>query len=292
MLRSYSGDRGREHVSGAGAPRATAVYGRDQTRTKVYGFSSLGFRSEEYDPDASVTIFVCGCSNAFGTGLNVEETWAHRFKLAYAAKHGYAPQDVNVLNFSQGGASNDYISRTLLSQCAEVTPHLILAQFTTRIRTEGFANAQPFSIGAGMWPSWSLCRRFLGVAQEHKRAVFSRLRCAAGYSQYYSAELGFLNALRNILLVQCYCQANGIACVMSWRDHRHLADPEFADNPALAPFVKLIDRTMLADFAIGDPDICVDRAADHRHPGPLANAAFAARLLDFHERTARPLPAP
>ena len=49
---------------------------------------------------------------------------------------------------------------------------------------------------------------------------------------------------------------------------------------------------MLADFAIGDPDICVDRAADHRHPGPLANAAFAARLLDFHERTAPRLSAP
>jgi hypothetical protein len=287
---AYSGPRADEHVGAAGAPHSISVYGSDQSGTKTYRFNSLGFRGEEYDPAARATIFVCGCSITFGTGLDVEDTWSHRFKLAYAQRHGLAPSAVNVLNFAQGGASNDYIARTLLAQCARVRPTLVVAQFTVMNRAEAYESGEPFSIGMGLWPSLSLWWRFLGVPWAKKRAVFGRMRLASGYFRSYTSELGFANALRNILLVQSYCRAQGIPCVMSWSDHWRIEDERFGRNEALAPLIALLDRTRLCDFSIRDPDIRTDTAADGGHPGPRSNAEFAERLLAFLDRQG-PVPA-
>ena len=137
MLQTYCGSRVREHLGECGPPHVRPTYGRDQTGTQLYRFNSLGYRGEEFDPDARVTIFVCGCSNAFGTGLGLEETWPSRFRSAYAERHGYARGEVNVLNFSEGAASNDYIARTLITQCSEVKPDVVVAQFSPINRAEG-----------------------------------------------------------------------------------------------------------------------------------------------------------
>jgi hypothetical protein len=283
-LRAYAGPRADEHLAAAGSPHTLAVYGSDTSGTKAYRFNSLGFRGEEHDPAARATIFVCGCSITFGTGLDAEETWAHRFKLGWAERRGLAPADVNLLNFSHGGASNDYIARTLVEQCARVRPTLVVAQFTVMNRAEAYALGEPFSIGLGLWPSWSLWWRFLGVPWSKKRMVFERMRIARGYARSYTPELGFANALRNILLLQSFCRARGIDCVMSWSDHWRLADERFGRNETFAPLVALLDRTRLCDFSIRDPDLRTDAAADGGHPGPRSNAAFAERLLAFHER--------
>ena len=283
-LRAYSGPRTDEHVGADGAPHAISVYGSDQSGTKAYRFNSLGFRGEEYDPAARATIFVCGCSITFGTGLDVEETWAHRFKLGYAERRGLAPADVNLLNFSQGGASNDYIARTLLDQCSRVRPTLVLAQFTVMNRAEAYARGEPFSIGLGLWPGWSTWWRFLGVPWAKKRVVYERMRVASGYARSYSPELGFANGLRNILLLQSFCRAREIDCAMSWSDHWRIADPRFGGSATFAPLVALLDRSSLCDFSIRDPDIRTDTAADGGHPGPGSNATFAERLLAFHDR--------
>jgi hypothetical protein len=86
------------------------------------------------------------------------------------------------------------------------------------------------------------------------------------------------------LLLQYYCCANGIPCIMTWSQRRWLDEPGFGDNPALKPLIALLDPACLCDFAIRDPDIRVDAAADDKHPGPASHAIFAARLLEFHER--------
>ena len=284
MLRAYTGPRKGEHVGAAGAPHSLSAYGADRSGTKTYGFNSLGFRGEEHDPAARATIFVCGCSMTFGTGLDATETWSHRFKLGYAERHGLAPSEVNVLNFAQGGASSDYVARTLLSQCAQVRPTLVVAQFPVMSRAEGYESGVPFSIGMGLLPSWSLWRRFLRVPWAKKRAVLGRMRLASGYARSYTSEMGFANALKNILLVQSYCRTQGIRCVMSWADHRLLDDARFAGNEALAPLIALLDRTCLTGFSIHDEDLRTDTAADGIHPGPRSNAAFADRLLAFLDR--------
>ena len=281
MLHGYAGTR--DH---GGGPHGLRSYGRDKSGTKLYRFNSLGFRGEEPDPRAAATIFVCGCSHTFGTGLDAEEAWPHRFKLAWAERRGLAADEVNLLNFSQGAASNDYVARTLLAQCAEVRPDLVVAQFTSMNRAEAFADGEPFTIGPWLWPGASLWRRFLAVPWAQKAAVLSRMRSAAGYARFYSPESGFANAVRNILLVQSACRAMGIPCAITWSEHELLRDPEFLANPALASLVRLVDPGCVADFGIRDPDVCVDAAADGRHAGPRTHAAFAERLLAFVERAA------
>ena len=289
MLHAYSGSRTREHLSGAGRPYVRSTYGTDRSGTKSYRFNSLGFRGEEHDPDAVATIFVCGCSNAFGIGLNAEETWVHQFKLAYAESRGIDPSNVNVLNFSQGAASNDYIARTLLTQCAQVRPDLVIAQFAPMYRSEGFVDGQPYCIGTGLSSVlvWLQCLR---VPWGSKWMVVRRIRQASGHARGYSVESGLANTLRNMLLLQFYCRTNDIGCVMTWSDRRRLDNPELRDNLALAPLIALLDPACFCDFAIRDSDILTDVAADGRHPGPASNAAFAARLLEFYERAMEPSP--
>jgi hypothetical protein len=282
MLKAYSGTT-REHFGGNGRPHVLSTYGTDHSGTKSYHFNSLGFRGEEHDPDAAATIFVCGCSNAFGLGLNLEETWVHHFKLAYAEKRGLNASDVNVLNFSQGGASNDYITRTLLTQCSQVRPDLVVAQYAPIYRCESFVDGQPYSIGTGLW-GISMWVRFLAVPWAIKSTAMRRIWQASGHNRRYSVESGLADSLRNMLLLQFYCRANGIRCVMTWSDLRRLDDEVLRDNPALAPLIAMLDPACLCNFAIRDPDILTDAAADGRHPGPATNAAFAARLLEFHDR--------
>jgi hypothetical protein len=175
MLEVYSGSRPREHFGSTGPPHVSATYGTDQSGTKSYQFNSLGYRGEELDPAAAATIFVCGCSHTFGVGLNLEETWVHRFKLAYAESHRLDPAAVNVLNFSEGGASNDYITRTVLTQCAQVRPDLVIAQFSQMSRSEAFVDGEPYSIGPWYSLSLSAWRRILHVPWKHKRTVLRRM---------------------------------------------------------------------------------------------------------------------
>ena len=58
----------------------------DESKTKTYYFNSLGFRSEEFDPDAPLKLFVGGCSQSIGTGINLEESWAFLFKQKLASR--------------------------------------------------------------------------------------------------------------------------------------------------------------------------------------------------------------
>ena len=285
MLKAYSGSRPREHFGSGGAPHVSATYGTDQTGTKSYEFNSLGYRGEEHDPLAVATIFVCGCSNTFGIGLNLDELWVHHFKVAYAEWHGLNPAAVNVLNFSEGGASNDYITRTLLTQCAEVRPALVIAQFAQMYRSEAFLDGKPYTIGPWYSPDVSTWRRVLSVPWRSKRTVLRRLVQAGGHLRRYSSEAGFADTMRNMLLLQFYCCAKGIRCVLTWSERRRLDDAAFRNNAVLKPLIALLDPACFCDFAMRDPDIRVDAAADDKHPGPESHALFGARLFEFYQRT-------
>src|ERR1044072_3782329 len=82
----------------------------------LYRFNSLGYRSAEFDPTARLKIFVSGCSYTFGLGVRLDRA--------------------NLQNFSQIGASNGYIARTIIRQCDRVRPDLAVIAFTHRERTE------------------------------------------------------------------------------------------------------------------------------------------------------------
>src|SRR5688572_19890937 len=135
-LLPYSGLLVRQHFGPSRGPHTLTTYCTDRSATKSYHFNSLGFRGEEPSAQAEVRIFVCGCSQAFGSGLNAEETWPVKVRDHLAAMWGIDPGRVDLLNFSQGGASNCYITRMLVSQMTRVRPDLVIALFTHKARYE------------------------------------------------------------------------------------------------------------------------------------------------------------
>ena len=64
-------------------------------------------------------MFVVGCSHAFGVGVAEELTWPNVFCRGFAEHYGLSAAGRNPHNFSQGAASNNYITRVILTQCAQ-----------------------------------------------------------------------------------------------------------------------------------------------------------------------------
>ena len=103
-----------------------------------YKFNEYGFRETNHYFDKPIT-YICGCSITFGVGLNYEDTWA--FKLGR-----------NHINLSQGGASNAYITRTLIQACESHKPELVIAHFTFLNRTDYFFEKEKYSFASvGDW---------------------------------------------------------------------------------------------------------------------------------------------
>lgn len=140
-LLKYKGTRRREHWGPNGKGGHTlSQYGVDKSHTKTYRFNSSGFRGEELNPNAAIKIVVCGCSYTFGTGVNVEQGWPFLFKKHWAEHQRIPIESINLLNFSQGGASNDYVVRTLIEQIShtQIRPDMVIAGFTHLERFELF----------------------------------------------------------------------------------------------------------------------------------------------------------
>lgn len=290
MLLPYSGTRTREHFSTGRSPHTRSTYGRDLSERKTYAFNSLGFRGEEFRSDAARKLYVCGCSYTFGVGLDLEESWPYLFRGDYARRAGLDERDVCLMNFSQGGASNAYIVRTLISQAAAHKPDLLIAHLTYYRRCEyyllleggdestqymGAAQIAPHMV-ARWWerraqvksmpaPSRSLGRMLIEWANRYYRHTFDDLRALA--ETIYLA-----------LLLQSFCRERGIDYLICWLNREALS-PTLLDHPALGPMVQLLDRERLRFCHLADPKYFVDRAADDAHPGPRSNALFAEQLF-------------
>src|SRR5262245_56478207 len=108
-LLPYHGDWASVHFGERrGERHVKTCYPTDLANTRTYTFSTLGFRGEEFDPNAARTVFASGGSTTVGVGVGDDDVWTRRFKVEYAALHACDPADVNVLNFAQGASGSDY----------------------------------------------------------------------------------------------------------------------------------------------------------------------------------------
>jgi hypothetical protein len=239
--------------------------------------NSLGYRGEEFDPGAAKRIFVFGCSYTFGTGLNLEDTWAVRFRDACARAWGLAARDVNLLNFAESGASNDCISRTVVTQCEAVVPDVAVVYFTHRTRKEYLIGGEAFMMGP-----WTAAKHPRDTPETFARESSTAGRAALAedvhaaaqaYYTFYTDETALLDTLRNILLCQFFCAARGIDLIFTY------ADTFEGHTPVHAPLVAAIDRTRY----IPHPRNRVDTAADGVHGGPQTNLLFAKHLFDAYQ---------
>jgi hypothetical protein len=264
MLHPYKGTRRREHFGpdARGAYRRN-TYGTDQSGSKTYYFNALGFRGEEFDPASPVKLFVCGCSYTFGTGLDFEESWSFLFKQKLAELRGLPESSVNLINFAQGGASNDYVTRTLLEQSARVRPDVIVAGFTYMNRFELLDETTAFHFQP------LLLERYARIGG--KFAELGRL-----------AEFLFLGTdevqekvrmIKNVLLLQNFCRARDISLVFFFFESLTRADlPSALSVPTTRPLFEEIDLGALIPV---DSATVVDLATDGAHPGPRSQKLMA-----------------
>jgi hypothetical protein len=229
----------------------------DKSGTKEYKLNSLGFRGEEYNPLAKKRIFVIGDSSTFGVGLNIEETWPYRFKEKYAKKYRYKIESVNIMNFAVGGVSNDFITRTILSQCKRVKPDLLIILFSYVSRTE-------YVEGKIIEPIYS----------------YAKFEVARDYYIYYTEEIGFINFLKNLLLIQYFCKVHDINYIFCAIEYKRLNHGRIRSNAIIKSLIKLVDKQYFCDFTLGKEDQAVDRW----HRGPKSNEIFANKLLKFYAK--------
>lgn len=180
----------------SGKPRISDWVSSDLTRTRTYRITSIGGRGEEYDPSALRRLYVFGCSMTFGVGLREEEVWCHHFANRYATHLGLARRDLNLMNFSSSGASNQEIARNVMLQCAAKKPDYAIAQFTFPDRWEHGFGEEIAYIGnwtpAASWEPQQVCE------------------AAADQYLHYTHEQGCLDMMRQILTAQNYFIANRI----------------------------------------------------------------------------------
>lgn len=249
----------RDHAPGATLNR----YGMDRSGEKTYAFNSLGYRGEEYNPDAKIKFAVVGCSNVFGTGLNQEETLGHHFKTFLAAANNLDISEVNCFNFGVGGTSNEYSVRTILTQIQDNLFDLVIFNLTPAGRWEYLDKNGFHSVNVG------------SVDPE---ALDKLPPYVAAYYDLHNYALGNLMTIKNILLVQLFMRQIGTPLIIS-NDWSPL---KAVKNPALQPLVQLVDHSIVHTHKFRSQR--ADSAADGTHVGSITNKAAAISLLRFYGR--------
>jgi hypothetical protein len=241
-----------------------------EKREQLYEFNSLGFRGAEYDPSAALRVFVCGCSYAFGMGVSADRTWPVVFTRLAAAGLGMPVEQSHVQNFSQIGASNNYVARTLIKQCHLVSPTLAIAAFTHNSRVE-YLDGQDI--------------RNLGCWNIHPDNRFPEPPDSPGarFFRQYSEREGLQNLLTNMVLFQSAMVNRRVPHIMVWIDIDRLRTAQVMSDPVLSDYYTVLDQSRISRLSIKQHDIHVDTVEGH--PGPQSHKRFATALVkEFGDR--------
>lgn len=291
-LLPYSGSRLKEHQPNG----MVTCYGADKTGSNQYRFNSLGFRGEKYNPNARYRVFVCGASSGFATGVSEEDSWWHHFKLSYAERVGVSADEVNLLNFSEGGTSCDYISRVLISQADRVRPDLIIIspsgmhgseyfnEDLSVMANRGFNFARGVKRYAPKSPEESL-RQPAGVdlPDSQWKVVLS---AALGLLSFQTREVALVAYLKNMLLLQYYCQAKSIPYLI-WSLKKDSLETTLSKRQWPSNILALLD-TLERDKVVSIDVESLPRGADGRHPGAEANRSTSEALIQALDKLYTP----
>ena len=274
-----------ERVHHLGTAHVQKHHRHDRSGRKTYAFNTLGYRGPEFDPTAERFVFVFGESNAFGSGVEFEESWPLQFTRLWAEQRGVDPSRVCVMNFAEGGASNDYIARMVISQCAAMRPDLMLVNFAEIHRVEGFVGARPYKLGPWLTRSDTREQVEAMAPSALRDTLIERLRRAGGYYEFHSRETGIAATLRNVLLVQHYAASRGIQAFATCNDAHELRSIRKTETgAAIRRLGDQVDRRFLSDFTITQiPGRKVPRepSVDGIHLGPLRHRVFGEAMHDF-----------
>lgn len=244
------------HVPG----KITGEYGADRTNTVTYVFNSRGYRGEEYNPASKFRICVIGENDGFGVGLNIEDTFGYKLKQHIAASLQLGADDVNLINFSAGGASPDYCVRTLYRQLPDCDVDLVVCQLPPANRTE-YYDGRVFRMYAAN-----------GVTPSNRDNASIPL---VAFCDYYNDLLGRINLVKNVLLVQAFLKERKIDYVIATEDQ--LFEMTAIDDST--GYLRWLDKGALL---LHQYFSCkADRAAGGRNAGRRCHAALAIEILSF-----------
>lgn len=218
-----------------------------------YTFNSKGYRGDEYDKNADMNLAIVGCSLGFGEGVRWEQTWGYQLKLALEQQTHY--RNVNYLNFSQSGASNDYITRTALRQCNHIKPTFLICYFTHAARKEIIDKESVYSYG-----SWC------ATENDYFKGLLS---C-------YTEQEAIANTLKNLILLQQFCKLQSISYYFILQERVSYERAKISEHPVLGVFWKMIDWNRIANYRISWKDL----ARDNRHPGPLSHQILSQQIYE------------
>ena len=279
-LLPYAGDRQTEHVG------CRDTYASDNSRKVNYCFNQLGFRGEGFNVRAARRVFVCGASYVVGTGLNYEQCWPKLIAPKLAAMWGIAAADLNLLNFSQSYASASYITRTLIDQCNQAKPDLIIAHYSSAQRFEQLIGGVLFNVHPRILP---LLRRMIRLRPGWRSRLrrdwpdvttwwqaWQCLSVAHRAAIQRDKNLARTKSCVEITKLWQYCETAQIPLVVC-NVNRAVLEPMLRANV----LVQESDIARLCPFSVADRDMQQDKSADNIHPGPATSQVFTDRLMDF-----------
>lgn len=274
--RPYGGHRIDRHER-LGAPWSTDVYDEDRSGARTYRFNALGHRGDDFRADARLHVFVFGESDAFGLGIEHDETWGHRAAHAEARRLGVPPGDVCVSNFADCGLSTDAAVRELLVQCAAFRPDLVLFQTAPPRRADGVLGGAGYPIGRwhGSAESARTAREapLTGGLRPRLREQSARARA---FLRFCDDEQGLLQTVRALLLAQSFLRAEGLRGVAIAREPGPLVSEFAREHGVIGPLLELLDRRFFrADVSLAGG---AEPAARGEHPGARAHAAAGAAV--------------
>ncbi|MEM1448727.1 MAG: hypothetical protein AAF957_04215 [Planctomycetota bacterium] len=285
--RERIGERWTERADANKAPGAR----QEGAERRHYHYNELGYRGPGFYREARWFAFVFGESDAFGDGVDFEEVWAVRVAREIAARRGFARHETCVMNFAEEGASNAHIARTAVTQCGRIRPDLVLVNFAEEHRTEGWMDGRIY--GAGWWHNATGADRTVDALPE-EGGLRSRYRewltRARAFLKFAHGEQAVFDALRDILLVQEALRASGIESYAVSRGSKHLFERERAEDPAMGPLVRWIDRTFLPGIDPLRARRRIDWTEKGQHYGARTHEAIARKMVEHIERVS-PSPA-
>ena len=104
------------------------------------------------------------------------------------------------------------------------------------------------------------------------------------YAYLYSCseELSVIKTLKNMILVEEHCDANGIPLVYSFVEHRKFRDLAISDNIIFRSLFPVLRGTGYCEMGILDEDIVIDYGRDRSHPGPRSHERFGEQMYEKH----------
>lgn len=279
----YHGHR-LERAALVGTPHTLEEVDHERSGTVRYAINSLGYRGDEFRPDARFTLFVFGESLAFGTGVAFDECWTSRLFHMMLADRGMEPADACCMNFADPGTSNANIARMVVTQCGAVRPDFVIVQLADPKRTEGYEADRVFPVGD--WyqdPATERSLFALAPGDPQRKRLLDCLRRGRSYLEFTSCQHSQLDALHHVLLVQSYLALHGIPYVIAVQAE-HDASSIGDGDAILEPLRSQIDRTRYVRVPTGRGLVIEDMAADQRHFGPRTHAAFARHVHTIMNR--------